>query len=939
MQIFGLQLNKKKKEEKENPLSVVAPNSDDGSTVVTTNSSAMNHFGYVLDMDSIIKNENDLIRRYREIAQYSDCDAAINDIVNEAIVTDDEKLIEIKLDDLKVSDSIKNIITNEFEEVLKLFDFDEFGPDIFRQWYIDGRIYYQALIDPANIKNGITELRKVDPRKIRKIKNVIKQRNDKGVEVVVKTDEYYLYNDKGISEQTTQGVKLSLDSIIYCPSGLIDPNSGMTLGHLHKAVKPTNQLKMIEDSLVIYRISRAPERRIFYIDVGNLPKVKAEQYVNDIMNKFRNKIVYDASTGEVRNDRKHLCLDMNTKVPLLDGRTLTLSEIEKEYKEKQLWAYSCDPITGKFVPGLITWAGVSNPNAQVLRITLDNGESITCTPEHKFPVWNKGFVQAQDLTIGESMIPLYRRTSNITTGKSKDYEQVFDNETKSWVFTHREVSNWKDEHNIDNEFVFSERYAEAEKKTVHHKNINRFDNSPENLIRMNSKDHIVYHRDSSSNSGKIGGKRCYEMQVGIHNKNHPDYAEWHKKAGLIGGRIVADLGISAENFAKGRKVLAELITNEEWNSEFRAAQRAGWTDDKKAVASNHAKRNELSKRGNQALSELWKDEDYSKQRAAKYKTEYTDEIKVVFEKCIRANISHSNTLKVLNEYVSFDDWKYLNVSKVGTQKDFSKIVKEDLTRLSNLFGFETFKQARESIEFRNHKIVNIEWLEERIDTGCLTIDGDEIYHNHHTFALDAGIYTQNSMLEDFWMPRREGGKGTEITTLPGGQTLGQIDDIQYFQNKLFQALNVPLGRLQPQQGFSLGRSTEITREEVKFNRFIGRLRKKFSNLLLDALRIQLVAKGIIREDEWVDIKQYIQFDYQHDNYFAELKDNEILMERLGTLQQIDQYVGRYFSVEWVQKNVLKQSEQDIEEIIAQNQENPPYPPEEMGQEQPQQGKQ
>jgi nitrogen regulatory protein PII-like uncharacterized protein len=495
MNLFGLEFGKKKPE-KQNPLSVVPPSTDDGSTVITTASGAANYYGMVLDMDSIVKNENDLIRRYREVAQYSDCDSAIADIVNETIVCEDDKSIEIKLDNLKLSDAIKTKITEEFEEVLRLLDFEEFGPDIFRQWYIDGRVYYQALIDPSNIKNGIAELRKIDPRKIRKIKNVKKQRNDKGIDVVVGVDEYYLYNDKGISEQTTQGIKLTTDSVIYCPSGLIDPNSGMTLGHLHKAVKPTNQLKMIEDAVVIYRISRAPERRIFYVDVGNLPKLKAEQYVNDIMNKFRNKIVYDATTGEVRNDRKHL-----------------------------------------------------------------------------------------------------------------------------------------------------------------------------------------------------------------------------------------------------------------------------------------------------------------------------------------------------------------------------------------------------------------------------------------------------SMMEDFWMPRREGGKGTEITTLPGGQTLGQIEDIQYFQNKLFQSLNVPLGRLQPTQGFSIGRSTEITREEVKFNKFVSRLRKKFSNLLSDALRIQLISKGIIREDEWSDIKPNIFFDFQKDNYFTELKENEILMSRLATLQQISMYVGTYYSQEWICKNVLQQSDTDIKDIKKQIASEPKPEPEDQGNQQ------
>lgn len=930
--LFGIQLGKQKPV-KENPLSVVPPNSEDGSTIVTTASGAANYYGLVLDMDSIVKNENDLIRRYREIAQYSDCDAAITDIVNETIVTDDDKSIEIKLDNLNVSDAIKQKITIEFEEVLRLLDFEEFGPDIFRQWYIDGRVYYQVLIDPNNIKAGIQELRKIDPRKIRKIKNVVKQRNEKGVEIVKSVDEFYLYNDKGINEQTAQGVKLTLDSVIYCPSGLIDPNSGMTLGHLHKAVKPTNQLKMIEDAVVIYRISRAPERRIFYIDVGNLPKLKAEQYVNDIMNKFRNKIVYDATTGETRDDRRHLCLSMDTKVPLLDGRTLTLSEISEEYKSKELWVYSCDPITGKFVPGLITWAGVSRPDAEVMRLTLDNGETIICTPDHKFPVWDKNLVQAKDLIVGDSMIPLYRRNHNITAGKSKDYEQIWDNETKEWKFTHRIVSNWKDEVEMDNYFLFNEKYANDSAKTVHHKNINRFDNSPNNLVRMNSKDHIAYHRDSSSLSGKIGGTRAYELGVGVHNKEHPDYIEWHSNAGKIGGRVSSDSGKSQINRSLGREVLAAKMLDEEFNSWFRQQQKEGWTQEKREIASNHAKCNELSKRGNLAQKEQWQTQERRDKHHEMYAVEYLESMFEIVKDCISKKMTIAQTATLLNNSVEIiEQWKLINKNKCisSKQKTFDRLTNNDISKIVNQFSGTSFSKLKEQINFRNHKIIKIEYLDERIDTGCLTIDGDEIYHNHHTFALDAGIYTQNSMMEDFWMPRREGGKGTEITTLPGGQTLGQIEDVQYFQQKLYQALNVPLGRLQPQQGFSLGRSTEITREEVKFNKFITRLRKKFANLLADALRINLVCKGIIREDEWAYIKQYIQFDYQRDNYFTELKDSEILMNRLQTLQQISPYIGQFYSYEWVAKNVLNQSDEDIKMIAAQNAENPPITPEQQG---------
>ena len=473
-QIFGFEI-KKKKEEKELG-SVVSPASDDGSTVIS--SSAASYYGLAIDLEGTVKNENDLIKRYREVAQYPDCDAAIEDIVNEAIVAEDDvPPVALIMDDLKLSESIKTKFRDEFENILKLYKFDAKGHDIFRSWYVDGRLYYHILIDENKVKDGIVELRYIDPRKIRKIKNIKKDKNNKGVEVVSKIDEYYLYNDKGITESATQGVKLSLDSVIYCGSGLLDANSALMMSHLHKAIKPVNQLKMIEDSLVIYRISRAPERRIFYIDVGNLPKMKAEQYVNDIMNKFRNKIVYDAATGEVKDSRKHL-----------------------------------------------------------------------------------------------------------------------------------------------------------------------------------------------------------------------------------------------------------------------------------------------------------------------------------------------------------------------------------------------------------------------------------------------------SIMEDFWMPRREGGKGTEITTLPGGQNLGDIADIYYFQNKLYASLNVPISRLQPSQGFSLGRSTEITRDEIKFNKFVQRLRKKFSELFAEALRIQLIAKGIIRVDEWDEIYQDIRFDYQMDNHFSELKNNEIIQQRINALQLIDPYVGRYYSQAFIRKNILMQNEQEIKDI-------------------------
>lgn len=475
MELFGF-LIKKKSQNQEKSETVIVPTVDDGSTLVS--SAGAGHYGYTLDIDGAVKNEDELIVRYRESSFYPDCDSAIEDIINESISTEeDESSVGIKLDDLEVSEVIKKKFTDEFEVILELLEFDRKGHDIFRQWYIDGRLYYHIVLDDQKIKDGIQKLVYIDARKIRKIKNIQKKKTPKGVEVVVNSEEYYMYNPKGVTSGTTGGTKMSIDSVAYVPSGYIDNNNGMALSYLHKAIKPVNQLKMIEDAFVIYTISRAPQRRIFYIDVGNMPKQKAEQYVTDIMAKFRNKIVYDANTGEIRDSKKHM-----------------------------------------------------------------------------------------------------------------------------------------------------------------------------------------------------------------------------------------------------------------------------------------------------------------------------------------------------------------------------------------------------------------------------------------------------SILEDFWMPRREGGKGTEITTLQGGDTLINNDSMQYFQQKLFQSLNVPIGRLQPGQGFNLGKSSEITRDELKFNKFIIKLRKKFANLFYDLLRVQLISKGIITDEEWDQYRMDIKFDFKKDNFFTEFKQNEIIASRIALLQQVDPYVGKYYSIKWIRENVLMQTEDDMKDL-------------------------
>lgn len=475
MQLFGFNITRSDQEQKEDLKTFVPPQTDDGAIEVAPGGS----YGTFVDLDGTAKSEAELVTRYREMSMQPECDAAVEDVINESIVMEEESPIEIVLDNLKQPNSIKNKIREEFENVLDMLDFSNKGYDIFKRWYVDGRLYHHIIINDKDPRDGIKELRYIDPRKIRKVREKVKSKDPRtGATIYNKEQkEYYLYNPKGISSSATQGIKIATDSISHIHSGLMDSKNKMILGHLNKAVKPLNQLRMLEDATVIYRLARAPERRIFYIDVGNLPKMKAEQYLRDMMVKHKNKLVYDASTGEVRDDRKFM-----------------------------------------------------------------------------------------------------------------------------------------------------------------------------------------------------------------------------------------------------------------------------------------------------------------------------------------------------------------------------------------------------------------------------------------------------TMLEDFWLPRRDGGRGTEITTLPGGQNLGEMDDVDYFRRKLYKSLNVPVTRMESDNQFNMGRSSEITRDEIKFNKFIKRLRTRFTHLFEGLLEIQLVLKGVLSRADWEEMRNSIHYDFKEDNYFSELKQTEIMTERLRLAGEIDPLVGKYYSMKWVRENVLRMTEDEIKQV-------------------------
>ena len=321
-QLFGFSLDRKKKAPK-GP-SFVQKDNLDGSQPVAGGG----HYGYSIDFDGQVRNEFQLISRYREMVLQPECDAAVDDIVNETICGNfDDVPVELELSNLKVGEKIKKIMREEFQEILRLLDFENRSYEIFRRWYVDGRLFYHKVIDPKKPREGLIELRYIDPRKIRKVAEHEKKkpedlRQGLGLNEMLtsRSASYFLYDPKGLKNQTpTQGLKIAPDSICYVHSGIMDLNKNMTLSHLHKAIKAVNQLRMIEDSLVIYRLSRAPERRIFYIDVGNLPKNKAEQYLREVMGRYRNKLVYDANTGEIKDDKKFLSMLEDFWLPRREG--------------------------------------------------------------------------------------------------------------------------------------------------------------------------------------------------------------------------------------------------------------------------------------------------------------------------------------------------------------------------------------------------------------------------------------------------------------------------------------------------------------------------------------------------------------------------------------------------------------------------------------------
>ena len=877
------------------------PENTDGAVTIQSGS----YYGTYVDLDGVVRNEIELITRYREMSMQPELETAIDDIVNESIINDNNgKGVELNLDDLNQPDTIKKRINEEFEFILKLLDFGNMGHDIYRRWYIDGRLFYHVVINDKSPSKGIEELRYIDPRRIRKIREIQKTKDSRtGMELIKRQSEYYLYNERGvIGAHSNLGAKIAVDAVVNVNSGLMDGKRAMVLSYLHKAIKPLNQLRMVEDATVIYRLSRAPERRVFYVDVGNMSTIKAEQYLRDTMVKYRNKLVYDSSTGEIKDDRKHLsmledfwlprregCFSLDTKIKLLDGRDVELGQLIVEHKLGKInWVYSISP-EGTIVPGKISWAGVTRADTEVMDIHLDNGEIITSTPDHKFILRNGVKIEAKDLMIGSSLMPLYTRKENIST--SGKYLQVLDNDTNSWKFVHRMVA----------ESILGER---VKTDVVHHIDFTHDNNNPDNLVYMNKKEHFLYHSLMGTNSWNNGNREEHCLNLSISGKQYFNTDAGMKRRIEISEHnreceaVWQGLARGRETIVKNRNIDREHLSNEEYLKKWSPGLSS---IDVKAAAK---KAGAIRKLDVKTLSK----EDFNKKYGIGkfYNTKISKislpKIIEIIKTSVKDDINISNSELIFKIKEHYPD---MNLKKIRTflmHHGYDSI--SDLIYRCTGANFISKKRAVQIESIANHQVTKIVFRSDKLDVGTLTIDETHEHHDYHNFALSSGIFVMNS-------------KGTEITTLPGAMNLGELEDVKYFEKKLYRALGVPVSRLESSTGFSLGRTTEITRDELKFNKFVQRLRNKFSTLFDDLLRVQLLLKKVCTEEEWKTFKENIWYDYKKDNNFTELKEAELITTRIQTLQLVDPYVGRYYSAEWVRKNILQQTDEDIEELDAQ----------------------
>ena len=664
---------------------------------------------------------------------------------------------------------------------------------------------------------------------------------------------------------------------------------------LEKIFKVFKQKELLEDAMLIYRIQRAPERRVFKVDVGNMPPHMAMAFVERVKNEIHQKRLPSQSGGSNAMDATYnpLCLDLSTRIPLLDGRTLSLNHIIDEFNEgKENWVYSTNPENGEIVPGPVSWAGITRENAEVVKLTFDNGETLTCTPDHKIPVLGKGFVSASELTADDSLISHNTQQTPITTGKKhkdKTYTQVFDHNKKNWIYVHRMVANFMKNKTLHEEFTYLDENINLSKNTIHHKDYTRNNNNPSNLCFMNKEDHIKFHSEnnfwnvvSDAEAARIKNKISIKTKRNWDNMNSIDKAvavndmrTIQQKAVWMRKNDPETKASYAKNMSASQKIrmkenpkaLAQLLKNAENRVPFNNQEMVLTQQMLGRVVSIIVKNNTTTK---------------------------TEVLKLCDADSILMNMfrdANPKTKRLCK--IDFDKWGYSKMDKLITQE-----------------GYSNWKDFTKKVSQYNHKVVSIEYLEETMDVGTITVDGLEEYHNYHTFAIDAGIYVKNSINEDYFFPTTADGRGSSVDVLPGGDNLGEINDLLYFNNKMMRAMRIPSSYLPtgPEEGtqtYNDGRMGTALIQEKVFNDYCMRLQNLIAPTFDDEFKVFLKDRGYQIDNSIFDLR------FNEPQNFSAYREVEVDSNRIGTFTQLQEVQG--MSKRFLMKRYLGLSEEEMEE--------------------------
>jgi hypothetical protein len=705
-------------------------------------------------------------------------------------------------------------------------------------------------------------------------------------------------NGMGSETETTVDASHIVHIAITDGMDLAWPFGNSILDAIFKTYK---QKELLEDSIIIYRVQRAPERRIFYIDVGDMPAHQAMSHVERVKNEIHQRRI-PSKTGGGSNmmDAQYnpLCLSLDTTVPLLDGRTLPLTELITEYQNGiENWTYSCDPITGKIVPGNITWAGVTRKNTQVVKLHMDDGSTVTVTPDHKIPVLGKGFVEAQHLTAEDSLVSFKTREQGLSSSSSdRTYTQIYDHESNSWEYSHRIVGKFFRNIQKHQEFTYLPENKDAHKNIVHHKDFNRYNNDPRNLQWMNKEDHVKYHSEQNmwqhltvDESDRIKAKISTSVKAlwasGVYDVNNIKNAQ--KKFVYLRNNDEQFKATYKIAQSKSRKNF--LKNNPEFITDVLLPNLGKWSE----TIPNQTKVYTFAQL--QAIYDLAAKHDFK------------------MKNMVLASDDHGPVLSAIKETNTPESGKNF---KINTNKLTQQVIYNTIHH----FGYKNWMDfKRKKCEF-NHRVVSIEWLDELQDTGTITIDGDEKWHNHHTFPVNGSIFVKNSIMEDYFFAQTAEGRGSKVDTLPGGDNLGDIDDLKFFNNKLARGLRIPSSYLPtgPDDGTASindGRQGTAFIQEYRFTQYCRRLQRMVQPTFDKEFKLFLKHRGYE-----IDSSQFV-LNFVEPQSFSDYREIEINGARAGVFGQLEgvEYLSKRFAL----KKYLQLTDDEIlENEKMYKQENP-----------------